>query len=70
MRRHPEWFGRGAIILAGALLCPGCGGSLYDTPGDLSKGPPVTDSMRKKAEEYQARKEAMKTKAGGKASTR
>jgi hypothetical protein len=59
----------GAAALAIAVLCGGCGGSPYDTP-DLSKGPPLSPTMLQKAEEFKSKKEAMKTKAQGKAIAR
>jgi hypothetical protein len=55
----------------GGLVCCGCGGSPSDTPADLDKGPTITPSMKKKAEEFNAKKEAagargkIKSKGGG-----
>jgi hypothetical protein len=51
-----------AAILVAAVLCCGCGGSLYDSPSASEKGPTITPSMLKKAEEFKAKKAAAKQK--------
>jgi hypothetical protein len=55
--RRAFFSGIGAAILACALACSGCGGSLHDAP-DLTKGPSLGEAKLKKMEEWKAKKAA------------